>query len=75
MVPGRGKIIGWGLGLRRPRDCLEAVSAPDASMGRTLGGDIPFSHIASKNSFVLDASALKNASSMGAGAEAEQFWK
>lgn len=37
----------------------EAVSAPDASMGRTLGGDIPFSHIASKNSFVLDASALK----------------
>ena len=37
----------------------EAVSAPDASMGRTLAGDIPFSHIASKNSFVLDASALK----------------
>jgi hypothetical protein len=37
----------------------EAVSAPDAAMGRTLAGDIPFSHIASKNSFVLDASALK----------------
>ena len=37
----------------------EAVSAPDASMGRTLAGDIPFSHIGSKNSFVLDASALK----------------
>lgn len=37
----------------------EAVSAPDASMGRTLAGDIPFSHIESKNSFVLDASALK----------------